>query len=59
MIGFHIGIVALMAIVFPYPLCGLAFASFYRCEKLMERLARSKWGLRLQQATKRPAQTAR
>lgn len=44
MVGFHIGIVALMAIVFPYPLCGVAFASFYRCEKLMERLARTKWG---------------
>jgi hypothetical protein len=42
-VGFHIGIVALMAIVFPYPISGVAFASFYRAEKLLERIAKSRW----------------
>lgn len=57
MVGFHLGIVALMAIVFPYPLSGVAFASFYRCEKLMERLARSKWGRSLAKRLKSPIKT--
>jgi len=34
---FHVGVLALMAIVFPYPLAGCAFASFFP----LERLARS------------------
>ena len=57
MVGFHVGIVALMAIVFPYPLCGVAFASFYRCERLLERLQRSKWGRRLEARLKSPVKT--
>ncbi len=33
---FHVGILALMAIVFPYFLSGVAYASFFRCERLVE-----------------------
>ncbi len=57
MVAFHLGIVALMAIVFPYPLCGVAFASFYKCEGLMERLARSRWIRRIQGRSKSPVKT--
>lgn len=57
MVGFHLGIVALMAIVFPYPLCGVAFASFYRCEKVMERLARTKGGKWVQARLKSSVKT--
>lgn len=31
--GFHVGVVALMAIVFPYPLVGLAYAPLFACER--------------------------
>lgn len=37
---FHVGILALMAIVFPYQLSGIAFASFFRLEQLPDRLRR-------------------
>jgi hypothetical protein len=57
MVAFHVGIVALMAIVFPYPLCGVAFASFYRCEKLMERLARTRMGKQIEVWLKSPIKT--
>ena len=33
---FHVGIVALMAITFPYPLVGVAFAPLFRLERLAE-----------------------
>lgn len=32
--GFHVGVVALMAIMFPYQVSGVAFACFFRVEKL-------------------------
>jgi hypothetical protein len=32
--GFHVGIVALMAIVFPYPLLGIAYAPLFAVERL-------------------------
>ncbi|MEY4575866.1 MAG: hypothetical protein RL701_569 [Pseudomonadota bacterium] len=32
--GFHIGVFVSMAIAFPYPLSGIAFASLFECEKL-------------------------
>lgn len=32
--GFHIGVFASMAIAFPYPLSGVAFASMFECERL-------------------------
>jgi hypothetical protein len=32
--GFHLGVLALMAIVFPYPLLGVAFAPFFPLERL-------------------------
>jgi hypothetical protein len=35
---FHAGILALMAILFPYPLLGVAFAPLFRCERPIERL---------------------
>jgi hypothetical protein len=31
--GFHVGVLALMMIVFPYPLCGVAFASLLPAER--------------------------
>jgi hypothetical protein len=31
--GFHVGVVALMAIVFPYPLSGVAYAPLFRVER--------------------------
>ena len=33
--GFHIGVIALMAIVFPYPLSGIAYAPLFRVERPM------------------------
>lgn len=36
--GFHAGVVAVMAIVFPYPFLGLAFAPFFAVERLPIRL---------------------
>lgn len=36
--GFHVGVVAVMAIVFPYPLLGIAFAPFFAVERLRLRL---------------------
>jgi hypothetical protein len=41
---FHAGILALMAIVFPYPLAGVAFAPFFPLERV--RLPRSSLGRR-------------
>jgi uncharacterized membrane protein YphA (DoxX/SURF4 family) len=38
---FHLGVLALMAILFPYPLSGIAFASFLRPERLLTRVARA------------------
>jgi hypothetical protein len=36
---FHVGVLALMAVVFPYPLSGVAFAPFFHLERLrVERL---------------------
>jgi hypothetical protein len=32
--AFHVGVLATMAIAFPYPLAGVAFAPFFRCERL-------------------------
>lgn len=37
---FHVGVLALMWIVFPYQLSGIAFASFFRVERLADRLSR-------------------
>ncbi len=37
---FHVGVLASMAIVFAYPLSGVAFAPFFRLEVLVDRLAR-------------------
>lgn len=37
--SFHLGVVAIMAIVFPYPLCGAAFAPLFAVEELPRRLA--------------------
>ena len=34
---FHVGVLALMAIVFPYQLAGVAFAPFFRLERLADR----------------------
>ena len=36
---FHVGVLALMAILFPYQLSGIAFAPFFRLERLAEWLA--------------------
>lgn len=37
---FHVGIVALMAISFPYPLSLIAFAPFFRCERPFQAVSR-------------------
>lgn len=37
---FHVGVLALMAILFPYPLFGFAYASFFRTERLGEAVER-------------------
>lgn len=44
--GFHVGVLAVMAIAFPYPLAGIAYASFLPCERIwrwpiLRRLART------------------
>jgi hypothetical protein len=36
--AFHAGVLAMMAILFPYPLLGLAFAAFFDVEELMRRI---------------------
>lgn len=41
-VGFHYGVLALMAIGFPYPMSGIAFASFFRAERL-GRWAIARW----------------
>jgi hypothetical protein len=33
--GFHVGVLALMAILFPYPVTFIAFAPFFRTERLI------------------------
>jgi hypothetical protein len=38
--GFHVGVVALMAIAFPYPLSVIAYASLFPLERLAPRLRR-------------------
>lgn len=35
--GFHVGIVALMAIAFPYPLSGIAYAPLFAVERVFDR----------------------
>jgi hypothetical protein len=40
--GFHVGVLALMAIVFPYPLLGLAYVSMLPCERLVP-WVRARW----------------
>lgn len=43
---FHFGVLLVMAIAFPYPLSGVAFASFFRAEKLrLPRRKRPCWSL--------------
>jgi len=36
--GFHVGVLLLMAITFPYQLLGIAYASFFAVERLLDRL---------------------
>lgn len=36
--GFHVGVVLLMAIVFPYPLIGVAYAPFFPVDRLITRV---------------------
>lgn len=38
--GFHVGIVALMAISFPYPVSGIAYACLFRPERLVRAILR-------------------
>jgi hypothetical protein len=40
---FHVGVLALMAIVFPYQLSGVAFAPFFRLERLADRVGTGRW----------------
>ena len=34
--AFHVGVLVSMAIAFPYPLSGIAFASLFRCERIWD-----------------------
>jgi hypothetical protein len=34
--GFHLGVLVSMAIAFPYPLSGIAFAPLFRCERVWQ-----------------------
>jgi hypothetical protein len=46
MIGVHWGILMVMGIVFPYPLCGVAFLSFFPIERLIpKRLTSRSWAV--------------
>jgi hypothetical protein len=38
--GFHLGVAALMAILFPYPVFGIAYLSFLEPEQIIERVAK-------------------
>jgi hypothetical protein len=42
MYAFHVGVLLTMAIAFPYPLSGIAFASFFGCERLWRWLPKSR-----------------
>lgn len=42
---FHVGVLALMAVLFAYPLSGVAFAPFFRLERLADRIGRA-WARR-------------
>jgi hypothetical protein len=41
--AFHVGVLVLMAIFFPYPLLGLAYAPFFAVERLLERWVWPTW----------------
>lgn len=41
-VAFHYGVLVLMAITFPYPMTGIAFACFFPVERLAERV-RARW----------------
>lgn len=41
-IGFHLGVLALMAILFPFPISGVAFAPMFRAERFIEGV-RARW----------------
>lgn len=41
-VGFHMGVLALMMIVFPYQMLGISFACFFRAERLLH-WARARW----------------
>lgn len=47
-IGFHLGVLALMMIAFPYQMVGVSFACFFRAEKLLE-WAHARWRRRRSQ----------
>lgn len=46
-IGFHLGVLALMMIAFPYQMVGVGFACFFRCENLLDRVHK-RWQRRRQ-----------
>lgn len=52
--AFHVGIVALMAIPFPYPLSGVAFAPLFRTERLPAALVRRRRQIRLPECRRAP-----
>ncbi len=59
---FHVGVAALMWISFPYQLSGIAYAAFFRCERLTEWVvwaARPRSRHRAGPPTRRPASTTR
>jgi hypothetical protein len=54
-IGFHLGVLALMAIGFPYPMSGVAFAAMFRAERPIDRTLGWLRSCRARRATARSA----
>jgi len=48
--SFHVGVIALMAIGFAYPVSGAAFASFFAVEDLVKWLSRARGAFRVESA---------
>lgn len=52
--GFHVGVLALMHILFPYPLAGVAYAPFFELERPLGRIATAARRYRRARSRRRP-----
>ena len=57
--SFHVGVLAIMAVLFPYPLTGMAFAPLLTLERLRRQTANTPWARRSTPPTTATAATAR